>query len=301
MTADIYELHHLDAFAWLGNADERSVQAVVTDPPFGVEYEPSELVARARGGGIWRLPPAFDGASRQPLPRFTSLRPSEIRRVRTFWIELAPLLYKVMVPGAHLFVATVPVLSHLTYEALLDAKFEKRGEIVRLTSTLRGGDRPKGKHIEHANLSVLPRARWEPWGLFRKPLEGTVAANLAKWGTGALRRPAAHQPFTDVIDAGRPTAEERRIAPHPSLKPQAFLRRVIHAALPVDEGIVLDPFMGSGSTIAAATALGVRSVGVERDDRFFAMARVAIPLLAALEVPSGPESKGSTEAAGAAD
>jgi DNA modification methylase len=57
---------------------------------------------------------------------------------------------------------------------------------------------------------------------------------------------------------------ERDIADHPSLKPQSFLRQVVHAALPLGEGIIVDPFMGSGSTVAAAEALGLHSIGVER-------------------------------------
>ena len=41
-------------------------------------------------------------------------------------------------------------------------------------------------------------------------------------------------------------AREREIADHPSIKPQSFLRRIVYAALPLGEGMVADPFMGSG-------------------------------------------------------
>ena len=65
----------------------------------------------------------------------------------------------------------------------------------------------------------------EPWVLFRKPVEGTVRENLRKWNTGALRRPNTEQPFGDVIPSGIARGWERKVASHPSLKPQAFLRR----------------------------------------------------------------------------
>ena len=74
-----------------------------------------------------------------------------------------------MVPGAHVFIATNPLLSHLVYVPLLEAGFEKRGEIIRLVQTLRGGDRPKNAHHEFAEVTVMPRSSGEPWGLFRKP------------------------------------------------------------------------------------------------------------------------------------
>ena len=80
--------------------------------------------------------------------------------------------------------------------------------------------------------------------------------------------------------ASAPTRKaERDLAPHPSLKPQAFLRTIVRAALPLGEGIVLDPFAGAGSTLAAAEAVGYRSVGIEKDELYFEMAKEAIPKL----------------------
>ncbi len=73
---------------------------------------------------------------------------------------------------------------------------------------------------------------------------------------------------------------ERDLAAHPSLKPQAFLRTLIRGVLPLGEGVVLDPFAGSGSTLAAAEAVGYRSIGVEKDPRYFKLAQKAIPRLA---------------------
>ncbi len=60
------------------------------------------------------------------------------------------------------------------------------------------------------------------------------------------------------------------------------MRQLVRASLPFDEGTILDPFMGSGSTIAAATASGLQSIGLESNSEYFDMAVRAIPLLAAL-------------------
>lgn len=182
-----------------------------------------------------------------------------------------------------MFIATNPLLSHLAYLPLMEAGFEKRGEIIRLVKTLRGGDRPKNAHGEFAGVTVMPRSGWEPWGLFRKPCEGRVQDNLRKWNTGGLRRISAEQPFADVIRSAPARPEERRVAPHPSLKPQVFMRQIVRAALPLGDGVVLDPFMGAGSTIAAAVALGYDSIGVENDPSFFEVAERAIPNLAAFD------------------
>ena len=205
----------------------------------------------------------------------TSLRSSD-----TFFHEWARKLRPCLVPGAHVLVASSPLLSYIVAGAVSRAGMERRGEVIRLTSTLRGGDRPKGAHQKFPEVSVMPRSQWEPWLLFREPLEGRVQDNLKKWKTGALRRPSTERPFGDVIPSAPSRGAERALAPHPSLKPQAFLRQVVRAALPLGEGTVLDPFAGSGSTLAAAEALGYRSIGLENDPEYFAMACDAIPKLA---------------------
>jgi len=267
---------------------EHSIHAVVTDPPYGLkEYTPTEKQKlRRRQGGVWRIPPSFDGCKRNPVPRFTVLTDSERAQLRDFFSLFARRVFRILTPGGHLFIASSPLLSHLVYIPLLDAGFEKRGEIIRLVQTLRGGDRPKNAHQEFSEVTVMPRSAWEPWGLFRKPCEGRVQDNLRKWKTGGLRRVSAGLPFSDAILSSPTRPEERALAPHPSLKPQAFMRQIVRAALPLGEGIVLDPFMGGGSTIAAAVAVGYESVGIESDPIFFEAAQKGIPALAKLAVNS---------------
>lgn len=233
---------------------------------------------------MWRSPPSFDGCQRSPLPRFTVLTEEDRLALFRFFQTFAKKAMRVLVPGAHVFIASNPLLSHFAFGPMMEAGFEKRGEIIRLVQTLRGGDRPKNAHEEFSDVTVMPRSCWEPWGLFRKPCEGRVQDNLRKWGTGGLRRASVDSPFRDVIESSPARGREREIAPHPSLKPQHFMRQIVRAALPLGYGVILDPFMGAGSTIAAAVACGFRSIGIEVDSVYYAMARKAIPQLAALIV-----------------
>jgi site-specific DNA-methyltransferase (adenine-specific) len=277
-----YDVFNVDAFDWLERAKPLSIHAVVTDPPYGlIEYTPRELEKMRNGrGGVWRIPPSFDGCERKPLPRFTVLSEKDRGELRRFFKRFAETLMPILVPGAHVFIATNPLVSYLVYEPFIQAGFEKRGEIIRAVYTLRGGDRPKNAHEEFPEISVMPKSCWEPWGLFRKPCEGRVQDNLRKWKTGGLRRISAEEPFKDLIYSSPARGVERELAPHPSLKPQHFLRQIVRAALPFGQGVILDPFMGSGSTIAAATALGLRSIGLEIDHSYFQLAKKAIPTLA---------------------
>jgi site-specific DNA-methyltransferase (adenine-specific) len=242
------ELVLADALQWMSQRDESSIHAIVTDPPYSlVEYETTDLEKLRRGvGGVWRIPPSFDGANRAPLPRFTVLNAKQREQLNTF--------------------------------------FEKRGSLIRIVKTLRGGDRPKNAEEEFADVSVMPRSNWEPWGLFRKPLsESTVAENLRRWGTGGFRRISDDEPWRDIVECPPARGAERELAPHPSLKPQRLMRYIVRGVLPLGKGIVYDPFSGSGSTLAAAAHLGIKAIGTERDAMYFKMAAKAIPDLAMLQ------------------
>jgi site-specific DNA-methyltransferase (adenine-specific) len=211
------------------------------------------------------------------------LTSQDLRSLDLFFFEWARLLLPVLVPGANVVVASNPLLSYIVAGALAKAGLERRGEIVRLVMTMRGGDRPKAAHEEFADVSVMPRSMWEPWLLFRKPIEGRVQDNLRRWRTGGFRRPSSDRPFGDVLPSSPTHKSERTLAPHPSLKPQQFLRPLVRGVLPLGEGIVLDPFAGAGSTLAAAEALGYASVGVEKDAHYYEMARKSIPKLLAFK------------------
>lgn len=265
-----------DALEFLSVLPDSSVHAILTDPPYGVEYEEKDHdKLRAGRGGIWRIPPSFDGANRKPLPRFTVLSDRDMRGLRRFFVDFGCQALRVLAPGGHLFIASNPLLSSMTFYSLQQSGFEKRGEIIRLVQTLRGGYKPKGAEDDFPDVSVMPRACWEPWGIFRKPMEGTVARNLRQWGTGGLRRTGNEEPFKDVIQCSPTRGREKEVAPHPSLKPQRFLRKVVRASLPLGVGIICDPFAGSGSTLAAAAAIGYRAVGSDRDAEYLEMGRRA--------------------------
>lgn len=280
------KIHNLDCFDWLRQADDNSVEAVLTDPPYGlVEYnEVEKQKLRAGKGGVWRIPPSFDGSNRSPLPRFTTLTPADLVNMHRFFRELGTLLARVVVPGGNIVVAANPLLAHIVASAMAEGGLEMRGTITRLVMTMRGGDRPKNAHEEFSEVSVMPRSQHEPWVVLRKPLDGRVQDNLRRWSTGGFRRLSEDRPFGDVIRSAPTSPAEKKLAPHPSLKPQDILRQLARGCLPLGKGSILDPFAGSGSTLAACNAIGYDSVGVEADSEYFQLACAAIPRLSALEV-----------------
>jgi len=163
---------------------------------------------------------------------------------------------------------------------------------------------------------ATPEAQqWQGWGtalkpslepitVARKPLSGTVAANVLEHGTGAMnvdgcrvgteivethhtgRWPAnlIHDGSEEVVglfpedgDASasrffycaKADQSERRNSKHPTVKPVALMRYLVRLVCPAG-GLVLDPFAGSGTTIEAARLEHCRAIGIELEAEYCA-------------------------------
>ena len=199
------------------------------------------------------------------------------------------------------------------------------------------GDFAGGEY--HATAPATPAAQqWAGWGtalkpalepitVARKPLTGTVAANVLEHGTGAInvdgcrvgteQLPAmnAGQPRIGTFERGVMVTPERvgrwpanlihdgSDEPcallgdaarffycakaskadrgdgntHPTVKPTELMRYLCRLVTPPG-GVVLDPFMGSGSTGKAAALEGFRFIGIEREAEYLDIARGRIEL-----------------------
>ena len=63
-----YTLYLGDCLSWMEKRERDSIHAIVTDPPYGLkEYTTVEKEKLRKGnGGVWRIPPSFDGCKRRP-------------------------------------------------------------------------------------------------------------------------------------------------------------------------------------------------------------------------------------------
>jgi hypothetical protein len=206
-----WHLHHGDCLALLRSLPENSVDAMVTDPPSGIAFM-SRAWDKDKGG-------------------------------RDKWIawlaEIMREAFRVMKPGAHAFVWALPRTSGWTQIALEDAGFEVRDSVQHLfgsgfgksksarralamlrcelpgrhfESTLpKPGAREANDHVCADHFGETERDGWgtglapshEVWWLARKPLEGTLAENLTKYGTGAINIDSsrvAHAGAADLAD-----------------------------------------------------------------------------------------------------
>lgn len=74
--------------------------------------------------------------------------------------------------------------------------------------------------------------------------------------------------WTHVWDGGKRAGDaSNREFSHPAQKPLEVMRWAISLA-PSNRGVVVDPFMGSGTTLRAAKDLGFRAIGIEIEERY---------------------------------
>ena len=95
-----------------------------------------------------------------------------------------------------------------------------------------------------------------------RTVSGSCAATGGFGDTGSAAR---------FFYTAKASKEERQGVAHPTVKPLDLMAYLCRLVTPPG-GVVLDPFMGSGTTIKAAISEGFQAIGIERDPAYFAMA-----------------------------
>ncbi|HET8883021.1 MAG TPA: site-specific DNA-methyltransferase [Solimonas sp.] len=162
---------------------ENSIDSVVTDPPYGLEFMGKDW----DGANGFRRSLNANDADRDSVLGRMSKRGPEYRAGALFqdWCELwAREALRVLKPGGHLLAFSGARTYHRLACAIEDAGFEIRDQVMWVY----GSGFPKSKNLadEWSGWGTALKPAHEPICVARKPLIGTVAANVLEHGTGAL-------------------------------------------------------------------------------------------------------------------
>lgn len=286
-------IEHGDCLEVLKGAEDNSFDAIVTDPPYGVNADTGSMVGQVAVGKEKRGGFAYGGAHTRGFAEHDPIA------FQTWFTEVSREMLRVLKPGGHLLSFGASRTAHRMATAIEDAGFEIRDSI----SWLRSQGMPKGKNLP-GGWSTALKTSYEPIVVARKPLVGTVTANVEQYGTGALnigatRLEGDRWPPNVVLShecgescescvvtelgrqseffpvfryAPKPAKVEREGNHHPTPKPVDLMRWLVRLVTP-KHGVVLDPFCGSGSTGVAALMEGFDFVGVEREAEYVEIAR----------------------------
>lgn len=113
-------------------------------------------------------------------------------------------------------------------------------------------------------VTPQPQPTFEPICMAQKPKEGTFVHNMERYGVGLLREGI----ITSTIECPKPDSKERgEYNTHISVKPLAVIEKLI-IAFSQEGQVVLDPFMGSGTTALSAKLNNRRWIGIEREPEY---------------------------------
>jgi site-specific DNA-methyltransferase (adenine-specific) len=167
-------LHQNDCRDVLRGLADNSIDSVVTDPPYA-------LVSIQKRFGKPGSAPAKDvygrGAAGFMGKQWDT---GEVAFSEEFWAEVL----RALKPGGHVVAFSGTRTYHRMAVAIEDAGFEIRDQLGWVYGS--GFPKSHNQHGDWEGWGTALKPAWEPIALARKPLTGTVAANLAEWGVGAI-------------------------------------------------------------------------------------------------------------------
>jgi len=302
-----YTLHHGDCRVVLGTLSDSSVDSIVTDPPYereGIAWDGSGVAFDAI---VWAE------CLRVLKPGGHLLAFAHPRNYHRLVCAVEDAGFEIRDMLAWIRQGSFPVSTHVSkkFDGVLGNqtkslpihKGEHRAAAFKHTPVSMEAKQWDGWGTALRNCI-------EPILLARKPLEKpkrlkvptrpgqtggrkgeTLTANLRKYQTGALNLKACEVegrwPTNVIVDD--PTAEWSRYFfaskagkgdrgvgnDHPTVKPTDLMQYLCVLVTPPD-GLVLDPFMGSGSTGKACKREGFRFVGIDAEPRYVEIARSRI-------------------------
>ncbi|MBN7484630.1 DNA-methyltransferase [Mycobacteroides abscessus] len=250
---DSVTLYHGDCLDVLRELPDESVDAVITDPPYGIAFmgkawdQPGAFGSRRKNGTpavSRRERPNRDGNSGAMEAGRYDLSPAAMLNFQRWCTAWATECMRILKPGGHLLAFGGSRTWHRLASGIEDAGFEIRDSIAWLY----GSGFPKSMDVHKAlntqrwsgrtcvmcngtgNEQIPDRNcrccnghgrepytdEWQGWGtalkpsfepivVARKPLAGTVAANVLEYGTGALNIDACRIPTGDKLGGGATT------------------------------------------------------------------------------------------------
>lgn len=283
-----------DALKFLPQIDNETIDVVLTDPPYFLDKLDNnwneENVSNQNNQYIIKS-----------LPAGMKFDKEQGKRLYTWYLDISNEIFRVLKPGGFFFSFSSPRLYHRMASAVDDAGFEIRDTFIWLYTQNQVKAMSVNHFIEKMNIDKEAKEQiqtalngwktpqikscFEPIVMAQKPVDQTYLNNILKHEIGLFNTnvrigdnmyPAnvfTIDNINELIDKvfllPKPTKKEKgEYNIHKTVKPLAICEYLIKLSVFSKNAIVLDPFVGSGTTAVAAKKLGINYIGIDANEKY---------------------------------
>ncbi len=282
------ELYNEDCRIGLKKIEDNSVDCIITDPPYfidgmGDDWDKGNLTKKSnKAGVIGGLPVGmkFDVEQGKKLQEFMEPICNEFMRI------LKPGGFCIIFSQARLYHRMAIAAENAGFEIrdMLGWKYEGQAKAFSLNHFVKKmnlTDEEKEKLIKEMEGWKTPQLKpqIEPMVMAQKPKEGTFIENWIKYNVGLVNTTESLDGMFpgNIMEVSKRVRSKERDSKieHLTVKPVMLISHLVK--LLTKEGqVVLDPFMGSGTTGVACKNTNRNFIGIELDETYFKIAKERI-------------------------
>ena len=287
-----------DTMELLPKLDSNSVDMVITDPPYFLDKldDNWDYAKVSKKDNLYVI---------KSLPAGMKFDREQGKRLYAWYLKVSEELFRILKPGGFFFSFSSPRLYHRMASAIDDAGFEIRDGFMWLYTQNQAKAMGLDHFIKKMKISEMEKkqirkklAGWktpqikscfEPIAMAQKPADQTYLDNILQNGVGLLNTnikigdnmyPAnvfTVDEINNLIDRAflipKPNKQEKgEYNDHHTVKPLAICEYLIKLCAFSDDAVILDPFLGSGTTAVAAKTLGKNYIGMDANKKYVEIA-----------------------------
>lgn len=285
------ELWQGDCLELMKDIPDESVHLVLSDIPYGISFADWDVLHSNTNSALGGNSPAQDKAGSvfktrgKPINGWSEADKKIPKEYQEWCSTWAPDWYRVLKPGANVFIFAGRRYAHRAIIAMEDSGFNFRDMIAwkkeKATYRAQRISKVYERRTDFDNAEKLKDWRvgnlkpiFEPILWFTKPYKqgGTIADNMLVNGVGAYNGEKWKMYTEDCSNTIEIKSDQHDRGSHPTQKPVELMRALIELTTQENQ-IVLDPFMGSGTTGVACKNLNRKFIGIELDENYFEIAK----------------------------
>lgn len=278
------KIFHGNCLDIMKNIPDNSLAGCITDPPynyefFGHKWDYNEIERRKQNAVsnkstlVKHIPYGSGLAGGVRNPRWYENNRKNILEYRNWIEEWGNELYRILKPGAYVLTFNSSrTIAHVQV-GLENCGFYARDIFV----WIRNSGIPKGLNaaLKMKKMGYEDYEKWYSWhsavlnrweaiSVVQKPLQNNYIETLDNYDVGLLKAKREDGSFLSNIFENYKRDKKDEFNQHITIKPKDLIKDLIELTIPINENnIIIDPFIGSGTTAIAALELGVKFIGCE--------------------------------------